>query len=311
MLDYLTCQAKLVACDPVELPAFTGSSLRGALGGALKAVSCVRGASRVCEKQCVAPDRCAYGELMETPVPDDAPRRVRASRFAPHPWVMTPPRGGVLFPGDALEVTLTLFGDARRRIVDVIEALSHWQDMGLGKDRGGLELIALTDAKTGEAIWRGGELSLAAASLETITLEAAPEDDQTDQVELEFESPVQLIRSGDLVREVDLGELVYQCASRLELMASCHGERGPEGVDARAWSRIARDAAVELSRHDLAPIKIERWSSRQKRRHELRGLVGTLELRGELAPFLPLLRAGAVTHIGKGVSFGLGKFSLA
>jgi hypothetical protein len=43
---------------------------------------------------------------------------------------------------------------------------------------------------------------------------------------------------------------------------------------------------------------------------KLGGLVGTMRLAGDLAPFTPLLRTAEVVHVGKGATFGLGKVSV-
>jgi hypothetical protein len=43
---------------------------------------------------------------------------------------------------------------------------------------------------------------------------------------------------------------------------------------------------------------------------KLGGLEGQITYEGDLAPFAPFLRAGHLTHAGKGTSFGLGKYAL-
>ncbi len=43
---------------------------------------------------------------------------------------------------------------------------------------------------------------------------------------------------------------------------------------------------------------------------KLGGVVGTMRYRGELAPFLPYLKAGELLHVGSGTSFGLGQMRL-
>jgi CRISPR/Cas system endoribonuclease Cas6 (RAMP superfamily) len=44
---------------------------------------------------------------------------------------------------------------------------------------------------------------------------------------------------------------------------------------------------------------------------KLGGIVGELMLEGEeVAPFLPLLGAAEIVHVGKGATFGLGKIEL-
>jgi hypothetical protein len=44
---------------------------------------------------------------------------------------------------------------------------------------------------------------------------------------------------------------------------------------------------------------------------KLGGLVGSLTLEGDVAPFAPLLRATEILHSGKGAVFGLGKVEVA
>jgi len=43
----------------------------------------------------------------------------------------------------------------------------------------------------------------------------------------------------------------------------------------------------------------------------LGGFVGTATFEGDLAPFVPFLRLGEIVHLGKGISFGLGKYHVA
>jgi hypothetical protein len=55
----------------------------------------------------------------------------------------------------------------------------------------------------------------------------------------------------------------------------------------------------------------QRYSNRQERKMDFGGLLGTVELDGDLAPLAPLLRTAEVVHVGKGATFGLGKLELA
>jgi len=42
--------------------------------------------------------------------------------------------------------------------------------------------------------------------------------------------------------------------------------------------------------------------------HELGGFVGSVVYQGEISPWLPLIKAGEILHIGKATAFGLGKY---
>jgi hypothetical protein len=87
-LDLSRYELRLRARRAANLPAFLGSTLRGAFGHALKAAVCVMN-HRQCER-CMVADRCIYPYLFETPVPADVPQ-LRGQQQAPHPFILSPP----------------------------------------------------------------------------------------------------------------------------------------------------------------------------------------------------------------------------
>jgi hypothetical protein len=87
-LDLSRYELRLRARRATSLPAFLGSTLRGAFGHALKAAVCVMN-HRQCER-CMVADRCIYPYLFETPVPADV-AQLRGQQHAPHPFILSPP----------------------------------------------------------------------------------------------------------------------------------------------------------------------------------------------------------------------------
>jgi len=71
---------------------------------------------------------------------------------------------------------------------------------------------------------------------------------------------------------------------------------------------IAEAARIETVTCDLRWHDWERYSARQDARMKLGGFVGRVTYRGDPRLFLPLLRLGELVHVGKGTSFGLGKY---
>jgi hypothetical protein len=67
---------------------------------------------------------------------------------------------------------------------------------------------------------------------------------------------------------------------------------------------------VRVTATDLRWQDWQRYSNRQGRAMEMGGFVGTVEIAGDLAPFLPLLRSAEVLHVGKGATFGLGRIAV-
>jgi hypothetical protein len=294
---------------PVILPPYVGSSLRGAFGGALKREACQ--CAEMCDMLCEIPRRCPYGSLFETPIESNMPRRVRASKFAPHPFVISPTAaGGTFLPGDTLEFTLSLFGNsAIRNALTVFDALDRMAKDGIGKDRRKLALSRITDVNSEKVLWTGSGVP-ALEDLEPINVSWDEEDNlpATSGITIRTVTPLQLVRSGNLVTKIDFPELVYSCADRLELVgASAACEPLPS---ARAWAKKARDSGVTMTALREIRVAIDRFSRRQNRKHPLHGVDGQWQLAGKLEPFIPLLRSGSLTHVGKGTSFGLGKFEV-
>jgi len=73
------------------------------------------------------------------------------------------------------------------------------------------------------------------------------------------------------------------------------------------------DAANEIGcpEADLRLVAGQRWSSRQRQRVPLQGLLGHVRYTGALAPFAGLLQAAELLHVGKGTTCGQGRLRVA
>ena len=96
-LEIARFELRLAARQSAVLPAFLGSTLRGAFGHALKQAVCVM-EHRDCDR-CLVADRCPYPYLFETPVPSNVPQLTGHSH-APHPFILLPPPPRELMAGN-------------------------------------------------------------------------------------------------------------------------------------------------------------------------------------------------------------------
>ncbi|MEK6410285.1 MAG: CRISPR system precrRNA processing endoribonuclease RAMP protein Cas6 [Acidobacteriota bacterium] len=87
-LDIARFDVTLRAREQTVLPPYLGSTLRGALGHALKDAACVV-EHRDC-RRCPLLDTCAYPYLFETPVPPEI-KELRGQTHAPLPFLIEPP----------------------------------------------------------------------------------------------------------------------------------------------------------------------------------------------------------------------------
>jgi hypothetical protein len=313
LLRYFELEVTMGALGLVQLPDYVGSTLRGALGMALKTTLCANHDVRRCEDGCAWPRTCAYGLLMETEIPQDAPTRLKASKYAPHPYVMTPPEvGGALFPGDELTFRIRLFGPAMHHVISLIGGLAKMAQAGMGKGRGRLALSRVLDAPSGAVVYdgRGEPPALERLTPQRLGLWAKPGDETLEQAQVVLLTPLQLEKrqSGKtrMIEQLSAADVLYGCADRLALLTACHGVKGAPIPDARAIADRARELELVLDRDTTSRIALTRYSNRQQTKHALDGLVGSFVLVGPLGEFAGLLRAASVVHVGKKTAFGFG-----
>jgi hypothetical protein len=282
----------------VELPEFAGSLVRGALGLALRQVSCTTGAPTC--TGCPEIPVCPYGYAFETPLPAGDSAQALGP-FVPHPFALA-----LEHPQDALALELTLVGRGRRYLASFVEAVRWLARRGLGHDRAKLALASVEDLAPA-----GPRTILTASGLFT----SEPTDwHLTDlarpvpgAVALVTRSPLRLLAKGEPAEELDLEQLLRALFRRIGALARFHCGFEPE-VDYRAELERARGVAVAERR--LVWSERSRYSARQKRRMVLGGLEGTLVLDGDLTRALPFLALGECLQVGKGTSFGLGRYRL-
>jgi CRISPR/Cas system endoribonuclease Cas6 (RAMP superfamily) len=53
-----------------------------------------------------------------------------------------------------------------------------------------------------------------------------------------------------------------------------------------------------------------RYSGRQEHRISMGGFVGDVTFEGDVQPFVQIIKAGEILHVGKGTAFGLGRYGV-
>lgn len=313
MLDklYVTRQtARFRAIDTLALPEYKGSTFRGALGHSFRRVSC----PIICRdnKTCLLRYRCAYSVCFETPIPDSA-TIMRLYPFAPHPFVIEPPKDSrtQLERGEEFELQLILIGRGNDYFAHFIYAFDELGKAGLGRGRGKAELVSLT-APTGDGAKvlynKSEELVLGSAPIvrsEAIARRCGELKDKP--IRLTFETPTRIKRHERFTSEPTLENLVPSLLRRLHSLEYFHCG-GAEEWDVAYLLSMAR--GVCMRRHETTWRDIERYSQRQDRHMQLGGFVGYAEFDPLPEPLLPYLAWGEVVHLGKASAFGFGKYRI-
>ena len=298
------------AREPLDLPGYLGSTLRGAFGHAFRAVACP---SRIGEP-CPIPAQCPYHLIFETSPPPGS-ESLRTHDDIPRPFVIAPTdlqqAGGdeqvrrAFQRGDEVSFELVLIGRAQEFFPYFVVALREMNRIGRGRQAVELRRIDALGpgADQSRAVYTASE-NLVRGSAESISIgvcDPAPDGPLT----IEFLTQTRLKHEGRFVRTPEFQILFRRLLGRLSSLSRFHCG-APMEVDFRAL--IDRAASIRLLQDDTRWTRWQRYSSRQDRRMEWEGIVGRATYEGDFAPFWKFLRFGQYVHMGHGATFGLGRY---
>lgn len=326
-LSFARFKAYFRPLEPVRLPAYTGSALRGGLGHSMRRVR--YGMKDGCGR-CSARAKCRYGSLYAylfespwdhpfiEPAHHGLSPRLKRETY-PQPFILDPPPGGEYGPGEILALPFTLVGKAISHFPFVACALSAMGAGGLGRGRGQARLEAVSGlplsgdgdealvyhAESGEMV---GPAEVADFPLVLRwTEESDPPPSRVEAARLRFLTPFRYKVDGKLGRPLTFEILMKNLLRRFGLL-SVHS---PLALTLDHQGLIALASEVSTASSTLKWHEWERYSNRQKEWMNLDGFMGEITFRGNMAPFLPYLRMGEFLNVGKDGSFGLGKYELS
>lgn len=188
--------------------------------------------------------------------------------------------------GEEFSVRVNLF-DTRAETVGMVEAaMARMGEAGMGPGRG---RAAMEEMKT-----------------EAVALGFEPEAGGWRRVIVQFLTPVELKGSED--GRPEFGVLAARLRDRTSALARFYGD-GAWEADFRGFGERAR--GVRTVRSELMRTEAARRSSRTGQVHGIGGWVGEVEYEGEMGEFLPFLRAGRWTGVGRQTSWGKGELGVS
>ncbi|NLG85367.1 MAG: CRISPR system precrRNA processing endoribonuclease RAMP protein Cas6 [Firmicutes bacterium] len=126
-----------------------------------------------------------------------------------------------------------------------------------------------------------------------------------DLLRIDFLTMPRLKSAVEVVMRPEFHILLRTLLRRVSALSYFHGGERLEADFAGLAERARR---IRLLRDGTFWQEFTRYSSRQKAKMDLGGLVGEAVYEGELAEFLPWLAWGELVYVGKNVTFGLGKY---
>ncbi len=308
-IPHLRLRVTLLARRSAELPPHQGSLLCGAFGHALRRSVCAMGQGQECGT-CSLKAGCVYTQIFEPLVDGEPVPFVGGLPASPRPFVFEP-RGSTrsFRPGDPLELDLVLFGDAVQHQAFVVMALERMARAGLGSRRVPfvLQRVAAQSADGGWQVGFERGVRRWCGTVPAVEPRWQPLDGR--RARLRLLTPARMKVDGRLAHRFSFRTMAFKMLRRTAELAHFYvpGQRPSWDFE----ELLERAEAVRIDRAQLRWQDWQRYSNRQGRKMKLGGVVGEIELSGELAPFAPLLRTAEVIHVGKGTTFGLGRLQVA
>jgi CRISPR-associated endoribonuclease Cas6 len=297
----------LKALEPLILPPYKGSTLRGGFGAAFRRIVCVI-RDKECS-DCLLKGKCVYSYIFETPPPADT-TVMRKYEAAPHPFVIEPPfeRKRVYRPGEDLLFGLVLIGRAIDYLPYFIYTFDELGKTGIGKGRGEFELSSV--ASEGKTVYDATRKTLSRVNALELPLDGkVGHGRKKTRLTLSFLTPTRISYSGSLTLDIEFHMIIRNLLRRISLLSYFHGSSSSlPPFDFKGT--IEKAKAVDTVDKSLRWYDWERYSSRQEQRINMGGFVGEITFEGNFAPFVPLVKAGEVLHVGKGTAFGLGRYEV-
>lgn len=289
---------------PLKFNLYAGSMLRGAFGRALRKAVCVTRGDDC--KSCLLYRQCSYPKIFETPAPN--PSQFQNFSQIPNAFIIEPPPLGKrwLQPGDVFSFNMLLIGKA---VVDLPIVIHAWQKAlkaGLGAEHATVELenVIFEPGQAAEQLIYpiGPDQKLAPSpNFQLPTLA------DTHSLTLELITPLRIQQQGRVLsQDLTAKDFLNALVRRYYLLAEFHSDHY-QPPDFRQLSEQA--AAIRID-HQINWCEWERYSHRQQQAMTFGGVIGTLRLEGELAPFLSLLQIGQWLHVGNKTTFGMGRYQL-
>ena len=298
------------------LPALIGSTLRGAFGHALKAISCSV-EHQDCEK-CLLSEACLYPTVFE-------PTSIGKTKDIPRPFIFEPP-----IPPLTREISehqtlklrvaekgkisfgLTLIGETVRKLPYFIYAFELMARHGLGANRQSFSVsevfqIDLNNSKN--LIYAPNFLKILPfqeTNLAEIVRKRLNLIELTQHLQIQFQTPLRIRRNRELLEKITFGEIFKQCSLRLKFLSENYGT--PLEYDYQTLTKNAETVSTisdKLWKHEFS-----RRSNSQNKNYDLDGMLGEIVFRtDDFSEFIPFIAACEFLHIGSASNLGLGHFS--
>jgi hypothetical protein len=311
-------RVRLRLLGSMRLDKFPGIALEGALTAGIREASC---ACRDEEAQAACPiqRRCAY-HLVPRPAAELFPALPKRYGTPPPPLILRPRfASGTYGRGTELELELVLVGRAQESYHWVLAGLAAAGRRGVGPIRSGALRDGQFEVLDVEVVAPRGEMPLWESASNHVPHEPwrfpadfegpVPPSLSRGSFTVELRSPTLIEATGAARGSLEFRHLIAAIGKRASLLSLLVSDRNI--VDAAEHARLQGLAsAVSLEASGCQWQTWKRHSRPQGRSFPVEGWTGWVRYRGEVTPFLPLLRLATLLHVSSHAIRGFGEIGL-
>jgi CRISPR-associated endoribonuclease Cas6 len=289
-INYKILKFTTEAETQINLPDFKGSAFRGGFGNVFRKITCVL--KRFDCIECPLKNRCIYAYVFETVGNSEAEIfNMHKYEKIPHPFIFEPPdeKKNKFLPGEKIHFNVILIGNAISYAPYFVLTIKELGRTGIGRGRGEFNLLSVMPTEEKTVSLKNNEESASFLTLKVLT-------------------PIRIKYNRRLVDNLEFHILIRSIIRRLTLIYYFHCKKELPQINAKYL--IEKAEKVRIVSNNTRWYDWERYSTRQETRMKLGGVVGEITYEGDITAFMPYLKAGEILHIGKGTSFGLGKYQI-
>lgn len=279
-----------------ELPAFTGSLIRGTFGHALKNTVCMNDIDK-CEN-CYLIKTCPFPYLFKF-------NEYLVKKNATNPQII-----GIGKPkGKKMSFYITLIGKGLDFLPQVIFSVNEMGKLGFGKDnyKFFLNSVEFIDAKY------NAQIILSAQNTNMIPHKPQNINDfdikLSDQINITTISPMQILdKNRELITELNFNDFIKTTIMRISTLMYYHTENK---LDIDFSSFFEKSKSIKTLLENLVIFKTKRYSITKNSEKPIEGIKFDAKFFGDLNEFLPFIYLGSYLHTGKLTSLGLGEYKIS
>ena len=286
--------------EPIFLPEYAGSTLRGVFGRALRKIACMTKQADC--KGCPLYRSCPYTNIFEMPAPTE--HQLQKFSQVPNGYIIEPMQWGerLYAKGEKLTFSLVLFGRLIEQLPLIAFAFKRAFEYDVGRGKADLlDIAKFSENLTAcHSILDNGNIIEHQKTLEIPTTLGS-------EVQIEIGTPLRIQENGKPLRENQINKerFLITLAKRISLLAEFHAQ--PLHLD---FDKLIADINTVSDQKQLRWQDWTRYSSRQKQKMKLGGVIGTWTFRNLSEELAALLYIGQWLHCGKNTTFGLGKYRI-